>query len=514
MKWTRSILSVALLFFAVLPLHTRAQGTLSIEPPKREFRGVWVATVANIDWPSRPGLDVERQKKELLEILDEHQKSKMNAILFQIRPAADAFYGRGRESWSRFLTGRQGTAPEPYYDPLEFAIEEAHKRGMELHAWINPYRATTDLVNAHISPDHITRQKPEWFFSYGGKKLFNPGLPQVREYITGVVVDIVRNYDVDGIHFDDYFYPYPEPGRPLPDQATFHQFGSGFDNIQDWRRNNVDVLIEMLAQSIRKEKKHVKFGISPFGIWRNRSSHPEGSESTGLEGYNALYGDARKWMEKGWLDYINPQVYFPFFYRPAPYEKLVDWWSNNAYGKHVYIGHGVYRVIENKPDWRNKSQLPDQVRYLRKNNRVQGSVYFSSKSLTNNLGGFADSLRNSFYTYPALPPAMLWLDDVAPREPSQLTTSVKDKCVLLNWTAPAEAEDGDTPFGYVVYRFTEVEDTRVDRPANILKISFNNSTSFLDETAVPGINYRYLVTAIDRAKNESLPSNLASIMVE
>jgi hypothetical protein len=219
-------------------------------------------------------------------------------------------------------------------------------------------------------------------------------------------------------------------------------------------------------------------------------------------------------MEKGWLDYINPQVYFPFFYRPAPYEKLVDWWSNNAYGKHVYIGHGVYRVVENKPDWRNKSQLPDQVRYLRKNNRVQGSVYFSSRSLTNNLGGFVDSLRNSFYTYPALPPAMLWLDDVAPREPVGLATSVRDKCVLLNWTAPAAAADGDTPFGYVIYRFTEVEDTRVDRPANILKISFNNSTSFLDETAVPGINYRYLVTAIDRAKNESLPSNLASMTVE
>ncbi|HEY0896059.1 MAG TPA: family 10 glycosylhydrolase, partial [Sphingobacteriaceae bacterium] len=294
----------------------------------------------------------------------------------------------------------------------------------------------------------------------------------------------------------------------------FRKYGSEFRTIGDWRRNNVDVLIRTLSENIRKEKKHVKFGISPFGIWLNRSSHPAGSESTGLEGYKALYGDARKWMENGWLDYINPQVYFPFFYRPAPYEKLVDWWSNNAFGRHVYIGHGVYRTTENKPDWRNRSQLPDQLRYLRRNNRVQGSVYFSSKSLTNNLAGFADSLRNSFYSYRALPPAMLWVDDVPPRAPAELRAVVQNKCVLLSWKAPEKAADGESPYGYVVYRFTEVEDTRIENPANILKISFDGGTSFLDETAVAGIRYRYLVTAIDRMKNESLPSNLEAAAVE
>ncbi|HEY0895995.1 MAG TPA: family 10 glycosylhydrolase, partial [Sphingobacteriaceae bacterium] len=216
MKWTRLILSVTFLIFAV-NTETFAQGSPVTEAPKREFRGVWVATVANIDWPSRPGLESERQKQELLRILDEHQKSNMNAIMLQVRPAADALYGRGSELWSRFLTGRQGEAPEPFYDPLDFAVTEAHKRGMELHAWINPYRATTDLLNAHTSPDHITRRKPEWFFSYGGKKLFNPGLPEVRDYINRVVMAIVRNDDIDGIHFDDYFYPYPEAGKPIPD---------------------------------------------------------------------------------------------------------------------------------------------------------------------------------------------------------------------------------------------------------------------------------------------------------
>ncbi|HEY1025345.1 MAG TPA: family 10 glycosylhydrolase [Sphingobacteriaceae bacterium] len=479
------------------------------EAPKREFRGVWVATVANIDWPSRAGLPTDRQKEELIRIFDEHQRSGMNAIMLQIRPSTDSFYGKGRELWSRFLTGKQGEAPQPFYDPLEFAIAEAHKRGMELHAWINPYRATTDLNPAHVSPDHITRKKPEWFFTYAGKKLFNPGLPEVRDYIVQVIMDVVRNYDLDGIHFDDYFYPYPVPNRPLPDWRAYQKYGAArFSKIADWRRHNVDTLIKTLSDSIHAAKKYVKFGISPFGIWRNRSAHPEGSESTGLQGYDALYGDARKWVQEGWVDYINPQLYFPFFYRAAPYEKLVDWWSNNAFGKHVYIGHGAYRAMENREGWRDKSQLPEQVRHLRQNNRVQGSVYFSSKSLTNNLAGFTDSLRNDLYHYPALPPAMLWLDDIGPNAPAELTATAGGNGIQLNWRAPERAEDGEVPYGYVVYRFTEVEDTRIDRPQNILKISFDQATSFLDTTAVRGIGYRYLVTAIDRTKNESQPSNL------
>ncbi|MEJ8800760.1 glycoside hydrolase family 10 protein [Pontibacter sp. H249] len=478
--------------------------------PKREFRGVWIATVQNIDWPSKPlvGADAVAQQQELIQILDEHQKTGINAIMLQVRPSTDAFYAKGREQWSRFLTGKQGHAPEPFYDPLEFAILEAHKRGMELHAWINPYRATTSLVDSLTSTDHITRKMPDWFFAYGDKKYFNPGLPVVRAYIVDVIMDIVRNYDVDGIHFDDYFYPYPGK-ETLPDSAAYQEYGQGFDKIEDWRRNNVDVLIQSLSENIHAEKKHVKFGISPFGIWRNMAQDSLGSESNGLSGYSALYADARKWAQEGWIDYVNPQLYFPFGYKPAPYEKLLDWWATNSFGKHVYIGQGVYRAMEDREGWRDKQQLPNQVRYLRDNPLVQGSVYFSSKSLTNNLAGFRDSLQHDFYCYPALQPQMQWLDDTAPAAPSELREKKflifkSNKKAKLEWEKPQDEQ----VFGYVIYRFEEGKQIDLQNPKNIIKISFDkNLTYYEDETIRRGQRYQYVITAIDRLKNESIPSN-------
>ncbi|WP_207429312.1 glycoside hydrolase family 10 protein [Pedobacter sp. SYSU D00535] len=486
-----------------------AQAVVNPVPVKREFRGVWVATVANIDWPSRQGLPSHVQQQELLRIFDEHQQSGINAIMLQVRPAADALYAKSHEPWSKFLTGRQGVAPFPFYDPLEFAINEAHKRGMELHAWFNPYRASTTLNPADISSEHITRKRPEWFFNYEGKKLFNPGIPEVRKYIVDVILNVVRNYDIDGVHFDDYFYPYPAQRQVIQDAREYNLYGKGFDNIADWRRNNVDLLIKELSDSIHAAKRHVKFGISPFGIWRNKSQDPEGSESTGLSGYSALYGDARKWVREGWIDYINPQIYFPFHYRAAPYEKLVDWWSNNAFGKHVYIGQAAYRATERREGWLDWRQIPNQIRYLRENPRVQGSVFFSSKSLTNNLAGVQDSLRNNFYRYPALQPQMLWLDDVPPLSPLNLTTAVVNGSVILNWQAPLQARDGETAYGYVIYRFEAGKEVNLQNPEGILKILYENKlTSYTDFTAKKGVKYHYAITAIDRLKNESIPSNI------
>ncbi|MDX5483292.1 MAG: family 10 glycosylhydrolase [Hymenobacteraceae bacterium] len=488
--------------------------------PKREFRGVWVATVQNIDWPSKAavGANAALQKQELVQLLDEHQKAGINAVMLQVRPATDAFYGKSRELWSRFLTGEQGKAPEPYYDPLEFAVEEAHKRGMELHAWFNPYRATTDLVDSLVSNSHITRTKPEWFFAYGSKKYFNPGLPDVRAYIVDVIMDVVRNYDIDGVHFDDYFYPYPEK-QSLPDSATYALYGQDFPVIDDWRRNNVDVLIQTLAENIHAEKRHVKFGISPFGIWRNKAQDPEGSESNGFSGYSALYADARKWVKEGWVDYINPQIYFPFHYPAAPYEKLLDWWSDNAYGKHVYVGQAAYRALEDRDGWRDRQQLPNQMRYLRNNKNVQGSVFFSSRSLTNNLAGFRDSLQHDFYRYPALQPQMQWLDDAAPSAPTKLRNQKflifrSWKKAKVQWESPEESDSQRDVYGYVVYRFDENEPVDLENPGNIVKISFDRSfTSFHDESAARGKSYQYVITAIDRLKNESAPSNILRVRV-
>lgn len=484
-------------------------------PPKREFRGVWIATVVNIDWPSKPGLPTAVQKEELIRIFDAHQQAGINAVLFQVRPTADAFYANSREPWSRYLTGAPGKAPSPAYDPLEFAIEEAHSRGMELHAWFNPYRATFDLIDANTSRDHITKTKPDWFFTYSGKKQFDPGLPEVRDYITSVIMDVVRNYDVDGVHFDDYFYPYPDK-NVLPDLPTFRKYGRGINSIQDWRRDNVNLLIKKIADSINSEKPYVKFGISPFGIWENKAQHPEGSETSGFSGYRQLYADARVWLQEGWIDYINPQLYFPFNYRAAAFEKLLDWWSNNSFGRHLYIGQGAYRAIERANGWQDRDQLPRQVRHLRENNRVQGSVFFSSKSLTNNLGQFRDALQYDLYRYKALPPVMLWLDSVPPLAPRGLTArSVKNVGVTLHWQHPKAASDGEGAYGYVIYRFEEGEQINLEQAKNILQIMYSTKHStYTDDSAIANRRYTYVVTSIDRLKNESGASNVRTLVVK
>jgi uncharacterized lipoprotein YddW (UPF0748 family) len=323
----------------ITPTILYAQSTSKIAP-KREFRGVWVATVANIDWPSKPGLSPDQQKQELIGILEMHKANGMNAILLQVRPAADAFYAKSREPWSQWLMGRQGVSPGPGYDPLAFAIKEAHQRGMELHAWFNPYRATMS-VNTVVSPDHMTRKRPDWFFYYGGKKKFDPGIHAVRDYIIQVILDVVKGYDVDGIHFDDYFYPYKIAGQRINDEATFSKYSNGFTDINDWRRNNVDLLIKQLDDSIHHHKKYVKFGISPFGIWKNDNEDSQGSATRGLSNYHELFADSRKWVKEGWVDYINPQIYFSFTRKVAPFGTLVDWWGNNAYGRHLYIGQAA-----------------------------------------------------------------------------------------------------------------------------------------------------------------------------
>ncbi|WP_345949665.1 family 10 glycosylhydrolase [Mucilaginibacter sp. PAMB04274] len=497
-------LTLALLLgLFIIPNITNAQ-----TPPKREFRGVWIATVQNIDWPSKRGLASGAQQQELVQILNEHEKSGINAIMLQIRPSADALYANSKEPWSLFLAGKPGLAPQPFYDPLKFAIDEAHKRAMELHAWFNPYRATNDLADSNVSANHITRTHPEWFFTYGSKKYFNPGLPEVRKYIISIIMDVVHRYDIDGVHFDDYFYPYPGKDK-LPDTTTYAQYGTSFNDINDWRRHNVDTLIHVLSDSIHAAKKHVKFGISPFGIWRNLKDDPNGSVSNGLSGYSALYADARRWTQAGWVDYVNPQIYFPFYYPAAPYEKLLEWWSNNAFNKHVYIGQAVYRAMENREGWRDKQQLPNQVRALRKNARVQGSVYFSSKSVTDNLAGFQDSLRANFYKYPALLPQMIWLGESVPMAPSGLKAVYSNSKAQLTWQyskRPANV------YGYVIYRFKAGEKVDIYKPQNVIKISFDKTLrSYTDTTASNGC--KYVITALDRLKNEGYSSKPAVLKI-
>ncbi len=380
----------------------------TLAQPPSEFRGVWIATVDNIDWPSRKGMPVDSQKAEFIRILDMHQRNGMNAVVMQIRPATDAFYPSPYEPWSEWLTGKQGRPPMPYYDPLEFMISECHKRGMEFHAWCNPYRADFKIGSASIGPAHITRLHPEWFVTYGDKKYFDPGNKEAQDFVVEVIRDVVSRYKVDAIHFDDYFYPYRVPGKDFPDSSSFLKYGNNMKR-DDWRRSNVDSIIYKLYQTIRKTKPGVQFGISPFGVWRNASADPRGSETkAGQTNYDDLYADILLWLQQGWIDYVAPQLYWEFGHSAAAYETLIDWWSKNTYGKHCYIGLGIYRGGSNEA-WKDSTQLPRQIELLRKTPNMQGMIFFSSKSFNRNPNGWCDLLRLHYFRTPAMIPKMEWL---------------------------------------------------------------------------------------------------------
>jgi uncharacterized lipoprotein YddW (UPF0748 family) len=393
-----------LLLFSAFP--TFSQLT---QPPTAEFRGVWIATVDNIDWPNRGDFNVESQKAEFIRQLNLHKKNGMNAVIVQVRPSADAFYPSQYEPWSQWLTGAQGRPPSPYYDPLKFMIDEAHKRGMEFHAWLNPYRANFNIRSASIAPNHVTRIHPDWFLTYGDKKYFDPSNIAAQQFVVDVVKDIVKRYDVDGIHMDDYFYPYRIAGKEFPDAAAYIRSGSKLSK-DDWRRSNVDSIIEKLSVAIKSEKPSCKFGISPFSVWRNKTSDPEGSDTqAGTTNYDDLYANILLWLKNEWIDYVAPQLYLEIGHDKIAYEKILDWWSTHAYGRHIYIGHGIYRTNERSLAWKNPNELPNQIKLLRQYPNVQGSIYFSSKSFDRNPNGWNDSLRNNYYRNPATIPVMDWL---------------------------------------------------------------------------------------------------------
>jgi uncharacterized lipoprotein YddW (UPF0748 family) len=381
---------------------------------KSEFRGVWIASVDNIDWPLKGMTNPDSQRVEFIRQLDMHKNNGMNAVIVQVRPAADAFYPSQLEPWSQWLTGVQGQPPSPYYDPLEFMIKETHKRGMEFHAWCNPYRADFKIGASSIAPNHVTKIHPEWFLDYGDKKYFDPASKEVQKFVVQVVTDIVHRYDVDAIHMDDYFYPYRITGKEFPDDDSYKRSKSKL-NKDDWRRSNVDSIMKMVSIAIKKEKPWVQFGISPFSVWRNKDKDPRGSDSkAGQTNYDDLYADILLWLKEKWVDYVAPQLYLEIGHDKIDYAKMLEWWSKNSYGRNLYIGLGIYRSGSNAA-WRNPNELPNQIKLLRQYPNVQGGIYFSSKSFNNNPNGWSDSLRNNYYKLQAATPQMDWL----PRNPNQ-----------------------------------------------------------------------------------------------
>ena len=475
-------------------------------PPKRELRAVWVATVDNIDWPSQKNLTPDAQRREFSNLLDFYKQVGMNALFVQVRAAGDAFYAKGTEPWSEWLTGEQGRAPVPFYDPLDYMIQESHRRGLEFHAWLNLNRLV-HRSSTSVSSQNLSRTHPAWTLSYDGAKLFNFGLPEVRQYITDMTVNVAKNYDVDGIHFDDYFYPYAVAGQTLQDEGTFQKYGQGFASKADWRRHNVNLLIEQIHNALAAARPRVKFGISPFGVWRNRRDDPSGSNTTGgLTSYDHLFADTRKWLQEGWIDYMAPQVYFSSGFSKVPFRNLVDWWADNHFDRHIYVGQAAYRVGNKDKDktWQNASELPNQVRYARASG-ADGSIFFSSRSLKANALGFVDSLRTDLYKYPALVPSMPWKDNIPPLSPRNLrATQSQSGGVDLFWDAPERAADGDSAWYYVVYRFGPGEKPTAQDPRRIVGQCYEGER-FLDRTASADKKYLYYVTAVDRLHNESRP---------
>jgi uncharacterized lipoprotein YddW (UPF0748 family) len=396
------IFSIILLFFFGWKSNAQEKSLY----PKNEFRGVWIATVVNIDWPKTATDGVEKEKADYLEILDAYKELNYNAVIVQVRSVGDAFYPSELAPWSRFLTGKEGQAPNPYYDALAWMIEEAHKRGFEFHAWLNPYRATFDLNKQQLSPNHDVFKHPEWMIEYGGKYYYDPALPEVQEHLTKVVKEVVDKYDIDAIHFDDYFYPYTVPGKTFNDTASFKKYGAGL-GLADWRRANVSNFVHTISTTIKVSKPWVQFGISPFGVWRNKSVDPKGSETQSTANYDDLYADPVLWMDQKWIDYIMPQLYWSMYNPRASYSKLVKWWSENSNNTALYIGHASYKIRgDSDKNWNFASEIPTQVDFARSFKKVGGSAYFSAKWFINKNFDIVRLLADNQYRYPALPAAV------------------------------------------------------------------------------------------------------------
>ena len=363
---------------------------------KKEFRGVWIASVDNTDWPAKGVVDVATQKASFINLLDMHKRNGMNAVIVQIRPAADAFYPSTLEPWSQWLTGIQGQAPNPYYDPLAFMLVEAHKRGMEFHAWLNPYRAVFSIKNANITSMHVTRQHPDWFIAFGDKKYFDPGNKEAQKFVINVVKDIVTRYKIDAIHMDDYFYPYRISGKDFPDDKMYKINGRGM-NKDDWRRSNTDSIILNISKTIKQVNKKCRFGISPFGVWRNASVDPKGSNTkAGQTNYDDLYADILLWLRLGWIDYVAPQLYWEIDHKLCDYNILADWWAANSYGKDCYVGIGIYRAGTNAA-WKDKTQIPRQIKKLRSLRNLNGMIFYNSTAFVKNPSGWNDTLRLNYF---------------------------------------------------------------------------------------------------------------------
>lgn len=473
-----------------------------IKNPKREFRGAWMSTA----WQTRyRTMSPQQMKQYFVESLDELQAMGINAIIFQVRPQADAFYKSKYEPWSAHLTGVQGQAPEGGFDPLKFLIAECHKRNMELHAWLNPYRVTTS-ENDVLASTHKFYSSPELFVRYGGKIYFDPGMKGSRDFICNVVEDILLNYDVDAIHMDDYFYPYPIAGEAFPDDRSFQQSyvtrGFKVNQKDDWRRDNVNLLIQEVKGTINRVKPWVRFGISPFGIYRNKRSTADGSgsETTGLQNYDDLYADVKLWVEKGWIDYNMPQLYWEIGHQAADYTTLINWWARNNFNQPLYIGQDVKRTM-NAVNTLGHSQLSDKIKQSRELPQVSGNCFWPAYELLDNYKNAGVELKKTYHQFPALIPAYTHMYSKQPKKVSKLKEVYSESEHRLTWESNSDKYDPTTAQYYVVYRFVKGERENLENAEKIVAVTRENSYVLPYEGGKT--EYKYVVTAVDAFHNES-----------
>lgn len=479
-------------------------------PSKYEMRAGWMASVANINWPAKKGQTMEELKKVYIAYLDSLAAVNANAVVMQVRPTGDSFYPCAIEPWSIYLTGVQGQAPTPMWDPMAFMVEEAHKRGMEFHAWLNPYRIaqndTTKFAESHAIHEH-----PEWFVTYGGQMYFDPGHPGSAKYSNNVVKELVSRYDVDAIHFDDYFYPYKVSDKDadgksyvvdFPDTLSWEKYGKPFFKDKDaWRRNNVNQLIKSLSETIRSTKPWVKFGISPFGVWRNKSTDPvRGSDSqAGVQNYDDLYADIILWSEKGWIDYVTPQLYWKIGRKIVDYPILLDWWIKYSFGRHLYVGHSMGNGAD---------EIERQIDTLRQRgfDNVQGSFYWNAGSVLRNSkqrdnGREMNPMLKAKNRYIALVPPMAWMDMTAPKPVSGLQVKGSAPIVEISW----DANYSDNLNAFLVYKFEKGQPVDLSDPSKIIgRVRYDNNAKgvFYDKSGQKG-QFTYAVTALSRNSIES-----------
>lgn len=464
---------------------------------KRELRGVWVATVANIDWPKNNSDQIEKKKKDFIKILDFYKKLNFNAIIVQIRTAGDAFYPTDNAPWSKYLIGQEEQVNPEYNNILTWMIKEAHVRGFEFHAWLNPYRASIDDNIDQLSKNHDIFKYPEWMVKYGNKYYYNPGIPSVKNHLTKIINEVIVNYNVDAIHFDDYFYPYKIKGETFNDTQIFEKYKLPNQTIESWRRSNVDSLVKNVHNAILKNKPWIHFGISPFGVWKNKDTDVKGSDTkTGQTTFDDLYADPLLWMKKGWIDYIVPQIYWSIDYPDASHKKILNWWNKNTSKTNLYVGYGIYKIRNNKDEaWNNIMEIPNQISLASNLKKVKGNVFFSAKSLMDKNEDVVKILREKFYTQQALTPkSKIFINEIINKPQAQIINSKDETIQIL-------LKNLDTSINYLlVYQKNSKNDYSLEN-----KIFISDSTTKIVKTSIANYkNKKYIyLSFLNRNRTES-----------